>query len=401
MRKKLLVLSLFFCLWGAFAAEDILIHSQDVRVEYDGGESFESSRGVHLYIRKKTGIESVLLTETTKDPEGKEDNYAYRALDYNPVNGDEKRILNGKFLDSPGARYSLIDSTAQTDPVFGEAFHIFIPSEIAWGYAWTRNGTVKIGRGTFINIRSFQKKYGDYDGDFADNPFMFDFGAVEKKSSEEEKKEVVLRDDYNPAAAASFRIIADSGKGNLTVNKGPESLVDDIIASIMRIENKNVVDIVFALDATGSMKDDVDQLRAGLIGRMKETMKEFKDFRLGLILYRDYEDLYNYKGIPVKKYDFTKEIDTFKRCLNNFAIKGDEGGDIPEAVYEALYGAMEFYGWREEAEKKIILIGDAEPHPEPRGSGKYTRDLVESMAREKNIKLDAIIVPDDKEDRGR
>ena len=54
-----------------------------------------------------------------------------------------------------------------------------------------------------------------------------------------------------------------------------------------------------------------------------------------------------------------------------------------------------------DAYRKIILIGDAEPHPTPRGTGKYTKQLVAGTAKATNIVIDAIIVPDDKSARGR
>ena len=94
-------------------------------------------------------------------------------------------------------------------------------------------------------------------------------------------------------------------------------------------------------------------------------------------------------------------IKEFEANLNAFIIKGTEGGDIPEAVYEAMYASLEFYKWDEDAQRKIILIGDAEPHPKPRGSGKYSKDLVMKLAAEKEIAIDAIITPDDKGKRGR
>ena len=123
-------------------------------------------QGYHLYIRKIKGVESVLLTETTRDPNGKADNYAYRALEYNPINGDEMRILDGKPLVSEGAKYSLIDSTTEKVEGLGDAFHIFIPLTLQFGYEWSRNGIVEIGRGTFINIRTFEKPYADYTGEY-------------------------------------------------------------------------------------------------------------------------------------------------------------------------------------------------------------------------------------------
>ena len=413
----LLIFMTFFCLFGLSAAEDMLIHPEDIRLVYDDGADFSSSAGYHLYIRKKSGIESVMLVETTKDPEGKEDNYSYRALDYNSINGDEIRYLDGKVLDSKYSKYSLIDSTPEDDPVFGQAFHIFIPSELAYGYPWSRNGLVKIGRGTFINIRSFEKKYGDYSGSYADNAYMFDLGKAlvkeEKLPPPEEKKEeplppvpeepevIVLTDDYNPLAAETFRNIAAFGGGEMVYSKGPDSLPDDIMAALDRIKNKEKADVVFAIDTTGSMKDDIQKLREVWVPQLIEKVKEFGDLRLGLLLYRDYGDTYRYMNLPVKKFDFTREVNMVKKNLNSFYIYGTEGGDIPEAVYEALYASMEFYKWRPDAERKIILIGDAEPHPRPRGSGKYSKELVAKTSEEKKIMIDAIIVPDNKKDRGR
>ena len=427
MKKFLfLIFTVFFSVLPLFAAEDMLIHPEDLRLVYEGGCDFSNSGGYHLYIRKKSGIESVMLVETTKDPEGKSDNYAYRALEYNPVNGDEIRYLDGKVLDSPGAKYPLMDSTPEADSVFGQAFHIFIPSEIAYGYPWTRNGLVRIGRGTFINIRSFEKKYGDYSGSYADNAFMFDLGkAVEKKKVPviektplpetphiieppvkeppviEEPEVIVLTDDYNPVAAETFKNIAAFAGGEMVYSKGPETLPADIMASLDRIKNKDCVDVIFAIDTTGSMKDDIQELREVWIPQLIEKVKEFKGIRLGLLLYRDYGDTYKWMDLPVKKFEFTENVQNFKKYLNSFYIYGTEGGDIPEAVYEALFAPLEYYRWREGAERKIILIGDAEPHPSPRGSGKYSKDVVARLAEEKSVMIDAIIVPDNKSDRGR
>lgn len=428
---KKLAFSFFIMIYGFFGifaqtmpaqSSSLLITESDIRLVYENNKNFENAEGYHLYIRKKPGIESIMLTETTKDPSGTQDNYAYRALEYNSINGDEIRYLNGKPLKSEFAKYSLIDSTPQADEQFGQAFHIYIPSEIEYGYKWSRHGKLKINRGTFINIRSFSKKYGDYTGTFLDNPFMFDLGKIPEKKVElpakkqepapqplpepEElpppvKEPIVLTDDYNPAAAASFNDIANFNGGQMCFSKGPDSIVDDITASIERISPKNKVDVVFAIDTTGSMKDDVQKLREEWIPRLTEQIKQFGDFRIGLLLYRDYNDTYRLMGLPVKRYEFTKDINVFTKNLNGFVIYGNEGGDIPEAVYEALFASLTFYKWRKDAYRKIILIGDAEPHPTPRGTGKYTKQLVADTAKATNIIIDAIIVPDDKSARGR
>ena len=99
--------------------------------------------------------------------------------------------------------------------------------------------------------------------------------------------------------------------------------------------------------------------------------------------------------LPVKCFDFTRSFKTFKEQLYSIKILGREGGDIPEAVYEAMFAASEFYKWRGDAQKEIILIGDAEPHPVPRGTGKYSKGYVMALAESKNIKIHSILLPQD------
>ena len=91
--------------------ENLRITIEDIKIQTETKNS--EIIGYHLYIKKLPRIMSVLLTETTKDPNGKADNYAYRTKEYNPINGDEVRYLDGKPLVSEGAKYSLVDSTVE------------------------------------------------------------------------------------------------------------------------------------------------------------------------------------------------------------------------------------------------------------------------------------------------
>lgn len=405
--KKSVFVAFFFIVSsvsGIFAQEanKLLVSEGDIKI-VEELDSKGKTKGYHLYIKKRPGVESVMLTETTKDPLGLEPNYAYRAKEYNKINGDEIRMLNGERLDSPSARYSLVDSTVEKNEYFDKCFHIYIPDEIVFGYPWSRNGTVKIGKGTFINIRSFEKKYCDYTGKYFDNPYMFDLVVrkrpkkAEPEKKEEEVKEVVLTDNYNPMAAQTF----DEISGFMIYSKGPETIVDDIMDVMKRIDPSQASDIVFAIDATGSMKDDIQKLKDEWLVALEEGLKDYTDVMLGLVFYRDYNDNFNYKGLPVKIYPFTKDFNIFVKNVRAIRIAGNEGGDIPEAVYEALYASMDFFAWREGASKTVILIGDAEPHPEPRRTKKYSRKLIEQMSKERNIEINAIITPDNKTDRGR
>lgn len=398
--------------------QELRISANDIKLIED-----KENGGYHLYVKKNPKVNSILLTETTKDPLGKNDSYAYRAKEYNPINGDEIRYLDGKKLESEGAKYSLLDSTVEKTDFFGDAFHIFIPKTVVYGYEWSRHGEVELGKGTFINIRSFEKPYADYSGDYMDNPFMFDLKVfkktvktVRKEVKKLEKKEtpqpvlepevldepeifeepeileeVILTDNYNPVASEKFSEISKE----MIYSKGPETLIEDIGKILKTFVNAEKLDIVFAIDATGSMKDDIEKLREDLIPEIKRIFSKEKDVRIAVLFYRDYGDTFKYMDLPVKCFDFTRSFKTFKEQLYSIKILGREGGDIPEAVYEAMFAASEFYKWRGDAQKEIILIGDAEPHPVPRGTGKYSKGYVMALAESKNIKIHSILLPQD------
>lgn len=367
------------------SAPEMQILSSDIAV-FDRLSPSGERTGVDLYIRKKPAVNSVMLVETTA---GESDSYAYRAAEWNETNGDEIRYLDGKILHSDYAKYSLISSTVTSHPELGQCFHIFIPNVLHYGYPWSRNGSVQIGKGVFVNIRTFEKPYGDYEGRYMDNPFMFDLGKAKKDEP------LILTDSYNAAAVEKFSALADEGNGAFVYSR-LENLADDLIRSADKITPKKKADIVFAIDTTGSMKNDMEILRSEWIPKLIEQAKEFEDLRLGLLFFRDYNDSYNYKGLPVKYFAFTKSLEQFEKDLNTAVIRGNEGGDVPEAVYEAIFSAAQFYDWRKDAWKKIILIGDAEPHEKPKGPKKITREKAMSAVQEKNIALDCIIVPDEK-----
>ncbi|SFI82388.1 von Willebrand factor type A domain-containing protein [Treponema bryantii] len=381
--------------------QQLRITAENVRLVPD-----TKNGGYHLYVKKTLNVNSILLTETTKDPAGKNDSYAYRAKEYNSINGDEIRLLDGKKLESEGAKYSLVDSTVEDTSFFGPAFHIYIPETIVYGYDWSRKGEVKIGKGTFINIRSFEKPYADYTGDYMDSPFMFDFRVVKRvvkkpapkpapESEPEpdpvEEPETILTDDYNPIASEKFKELSD----DIIYSKGPETIIEDIKGLLENIEDKDNLDLVFAIDATGSMKNDIDKLKTDMYPLLEELFGGSPGARIGLLFYRDYGDTFKYMDLPVKVYPFTSNFTSFSKNLNSIRIYGKEGGDIPEAVYEAMYASCEFYSWRTTAQKKIILIGDAEPHPTPRGSGKYSKDYVMKIADSRKIKIHSILLPKD------
>jgi hypothetical protein len=369
LRKSLLAGLGFLCLFAAgLYGQDLSIASEDLRIEQrvDGG--------FHLFIRKKPDISSVLLTESTRDPARLEDNYAYRVAEWNAINGDEIRLLNGTPIPRQSGIYSLIDSTPEVHEELGEAFHIYIPYIITFGYADTRNGEVYVVDGTYLNIRSFSQPYGDYRGAYRDNPFIL---RVSQPPLEGPPEGNYMRDTVE-----AFTEIANAGGGEMVWSTGPEDLVNRI-REIMEKERGKTLDIVLCFDTTESMKDDIDAVRQRLIPMLEDIIAEYRSFRIGMVLYKDYFDEYLNRVIP-----FTQDFGAFQRNLN--AIRVDGGRDIPEAVYEALYEAAMQFPWNAEA-KLIILVGDAPPHPRQRG--RISKRMVDEMVQELDLKVHAIILP--------
>jgi hypothetical protein len=368
MKKRIFLVFLCTAVCISLSAQDLSITTDDLRLE------LRPEGGFHLFIRKKPDIASVLLTESTRDPNMQADNYAYRAGEWNAINGDEIRLLNGVPIPRESGIYSLVSSTVVNHPVLGQSFHIYIPYILYYGYEGSRYGEIYLTDGTYLNIRAFQLPYADYRGRFRDNPFMLE-AKQEPLSGPPE--------GYMREAVASFAEIARSGSGDLILAPGPDEVVD-LIRSVLQSERGKTLDLVICLDTTNSMRKYIDAVRQRLIPMLEELLGSFPSFRIGMVLYKDYYDEYLTRIVP-----FTSDFTRFQRDLNAIVVRG--GGDIPEAVYEALHEGATRFSWEAQA-RIMLLIGDAPAHPRPRG--RITKPIVDSAITERNIKVHAMVLPE-------
>lgn len=368
--RSCVVLALSLLVLTPAVADGLSIEPADMRVEQRG------DGGYHLFVRAKPGLGSILLTETTRDPGGKDASYAYRAETWNQVNGDERRMLDGAFIPASSKIYSLIDSSPESDAAFGSAFHVFIPWVVAYGYPWTRNGRVFIADGTFINVRAFALPYADYAGAYRDNPFLVSVAQAP-----------LARDDtdlsaYMQETVDSFGDLASASGGATEYSLGTSDIIPTLARILDGIEGDEL-DLVICLDTTDSMADDIDAIKEALPPMVTEKTARFRRFRLGLVLYKDY-----YEEYVVKRFEFTLDPSSFTTAVAQVRVMG--GRDIPEAVYEALYESLTGYVWEADA-RAIVLIGDAPPHPLPRGE--VDKDMVAAAAKELAVGISVIILP--------
>jgi len=116
------------------------------------------------------------------------------------------------------------------------------------------------------------------------------------------------------------------------------------------------LDVCFCVDSTGSMTEVVAWIKRDVAKMMRAFGMISREPRIGIIFYRDHGDEYVVKGYPL-----TDNGGVLAKAISSVTAKG--GGDVPEAVYDALAAAVRRPRWSggDRAKKVIVLVGDAEP----------------------------------------
>ncbi|MBA7615808.1 hypothetical protein ES703_23094 [subsurface metagenome] len=186
----------------------------------------------------------------------------------------------------------------------------------------------------------------------------------------------------------------DPGPSTVNVTYSDIQDATDPNAFGARIE---ALDLVFCIDSTGSMFDDIDAVRDAAYEITGAIVTEIPDSRIAVVEYKDFNQPNLDPAITVRYGDetdypyrtvlgFTTDTSEVVAALDSLTASG--GADWPESVYTALmhcidhnslaealdgelYGAdpasMGLGAWRSgNVMRVIILMGDAPPHdPEP------------------------------------
>jgi parallel beta-helix repeat protein len=154
-------------------------------------------------------------------------------------------------------------------------------------------------------------------------------------------------------------------------------------------QRMNALDLVFCIDTTGSMADDIAAVEDAANEITDAIAEQIPDYRIAVVDYKDFnetpygaDDDYPYNTVLA----FTTDTNEVVDALNSLTASG--GGDTPESVYAAVMHCIdhntlaaelgdELHGgdpesmgpgaWRPgNVMRVIILMGDAPPHdPEP------------------------------------
>lgn len=144
------------------------------------------------------------------------------------------------------------------------------------------------------------------------------------------------------------------------------------------------LDLLFLIDATGSMQGEISKIQSTLssiVDRIARGSGQ-PSIRYGGVIYRDRGDEF-----VVKKYGFTADLQAFQGWLNGFRAGG--GGDYPESLDEALNVAVDQMDWDSgDTVRLVFLVADAPPHLDYQDDVPYTTSA--ALAVRKGIKLYAV-----------
>jgi len=154
--------------------------------------------------------------------------------------------------------------------------------------------------------------------------------------------------------------------------------VQDVVSNVVFHEPNSVVavpisqklDLVFLIDATGSMWDDIAEVQTSATDLIDTIQNQTTVYtRFALATYKDFPihpygnpSDYTYKA----EHTFTTDGDSMKAAINAITVGG--GADLDESVYSAMIDTINTIGlgsWNAD-DRTIIIMGDAPPHdPEP------------------------------------
>jgi len=120
------------------------------------------------------------------------------------------------------------------------------------------------------------------------------------------------------------------------------------------------LDVAIVIDTTGSMQQAIDTARDAVASVVAMLANLAPKLRLGLVEYKDLGDLGDGASLLVP---LTRGPEAVHQRLGNLTAGG--GGDMPERVEKGVEAALsDKMGWNKEANRLILVIGDAPPHAE-------------------------------------
>ena len=184
-------------------------------------------------------------------------------------------------------------------------------------------------------------------------------------------------DAFDPSGSQVYEVaVRQNGRqASAFLRRGQKSAVD-VVLSDAAAPSRARLDLVFLIDATGSMADEIGRLKSTLrtIAAEVAQLPSRPDTCFGLVAYRDKGDAF-----LLRSHDFTNDLSAFQGVLD--ALQAHGGGDYPEAMNEALHETVHRLSWRGSgATRMVVLLADAPPHLDY-GGPQYDDDMLAALGK--------------------
>jgi len=182
------------------------------------------------------------------------------------------------------------------------------------------------------------------------------------------ESKVKLFPEANISSKKAYQLFSDAKEyeeNNYDSDKDNENLIkfDEELTFKTKIKG---VDLVFLIDATGSMNPYMKGTKLFIRKTIKDALRCLTQYkinddellRVALVCYRDHPP--EGKSPVTYTNDFTNDTIGFKEMIKSICAKG--GGDESEAVLDGLDEVVNSLTWRKDSEKLVFHILDAPPH---------------------------------------
>lgn len=183
---------------------------------------------------------------------------------------------------------------------------------------------------------------------------------------------------FDPARSHAYDIaVRKDGRESATRLVRGQKSAAEVVLDAPTAAPRARLDLVFLIDATGSMADEIDKLKQTLrtITAEVSQLPSRPDLCLGLVAYRDRGDAF-----LLRSHDFTHDVGGFLRDAL-LPLQAAGGGDYPEAMNEALHETVHGLSWRGDGTTRlVVLMADAPPHLDY-GAPHYDEDMMAALGK--------------------
>ncbi len=185
------------------------------------------------------------------------------------------------------------------------------------------------------------------------------------------------------AAAADLRAAAETLRQNAAASHGNGRTRDASPRTMGETTVTQAMDLVFVVDASGSMRQVLRDLGASLADIVQILGRLVPSLRVGLVAYRDYDvGPWVVRGLPLQS--TSTQLMSILNHAAGLRAASVGGSSVTEAVHAGLDRSVRM-AFRSEAKQVIIVIGDAAAHPNEHGQTLALAQAFKASGRNRTI----------------